>query len=180
MIASRDAGGGKTKSTSAGLNDRQGSLAMTEPVSRSTVDAFYRAYISRDPLQIGATLDDDVEWHVTGPVEVITVCGFWRGKAAVVERYRLQPEAIAVKRIDIEHLLVDGDSSAMFGRITSLLRDSGRVISHRVAHIVRYRNGKVVYFSVMNDSFDAAEQFLGHRLNVHDTSAQADDELLAV
>ena len=153
---------------------------MIEPVSRATVEAFYRAYISRDPYQIGATLDDDVEWHITGPAEAIKICGFWRGKAAVVERFRLVSEVIALKRLDIEHLLVDGDSSAMFGRITSLLHETGRVISHRVAQIVRYRAGKVIHFSVINDSFDAAEQFLGHRLNVHDTSAPADGELVVV
>jgi ketosteroid isomerase-like protein len=155
---------------------------MTEPVSRTAVEAFYRAYISRDPEQIGAMLDDNVEWHVNGPAEVIKICGFWRGKAAVIERFaRLVPELIAVKHIEIEHLLVDGDSSAMFGRITSRHRDSGRVISHRVSHIARYRNNKVVYFRVVNDSFDAAEQFLGHRLSVTGTATtRADDELIAV
>jgi ketosteroid isomerase-like protein len=90
------------------------------------------------------------------------------------------PQILAVNRVDIEHLLVDGDSSAMFGRITSLLHENGRVISHRVSHIMRYCGGKVVYFRVINDTFDAAEQFLGHRLNVHDTSAAADDELVLV
>jgi ketosteroid isomerase-like protein len=152
---------------------------MTEPVSRTTVEAFYRAYISRDPVQIGAMLDDAVEWHVTGPAEAIKICGFWRGKEAVIARFaQLVPQVLTVKRITIDHLLIDGDSSAMFGRITSLLHAHGRVISHRVSHIARYRNGKVVYFRVVNDSFDAAEQFLGHRLNLHDTSAPADDELV--
>lgn len=147
---------------------------MTEPVSRATVEAFYRAYISRDPHQIGATLDDAVEWHVTGPAEAISICGFWRGKDAVIDRFaRLVPQVLTVKRIDVEHLLIDGDSSAMFGRITSLLHETGRVISHRVAQIARFRDGKVVYFSVMNDSFDAAEQFLGRRLNLHDTGSEA-------
>lgn len=154
---------------------------MIEPVSRATVEAFYAAYVSRDPHRIGATIDNDVEWHVTGPAEAIKICGFWRGKKDVIERFaRLVPQVLTVNRVDVEHLLVDGDSSAMFGRITSLLHENGRVISHRVAHIVRYRDGKVVHFSVMNDSFDAAEQFLGHRLNVHDTSAPADGELVVV
>jgi ketosteroid isomerase-like protein len=153
---------------------------MPEPVSRATVEAFYRAYMSRDPDQIGAMLDDDVEWHVTGPSEAIKICGFWRGKPAVIERFRMVPQVLAVSRVDIEHLLVDGDSSAMFGRITSLLHETGRVISHRVSHIVRYCGGKVLYFRVINDTFDAAEQFLGHRLNVHDTSAPADGGLALV
>ena len=154
---------------------------MTEAVPRAAVEAFYRAYISRDPQRIGAALDDDVEWHVNGPAEVIKICGSWRGKAAVVERFSgLVPQVIAFKALEIEHLLVDGDQSAMFGRITCRHRDTGRVISHRVSHIVRYRNGKVVYFRVVNDTYDAAEQFLGHRLTVADATARAEGDLIAI
>lgn len=140
---------------------------MTDPVSRAVVDEFYAAYISRDAERIGATLDDNVEWHVAGPVEVMQVCGFWRGKAAVVDRFaRVVPQIIQFTSLDIESLLVDGDSSAMFGRIHCLQRATGRSICHRVAHIVRYRDGKVVHFRVMNDSLDAAEQYVGHRIDL--------------
>ena len=71
---------------------------MTEPVARSVVEAFYEAYISRDPQRIGALLDDDVEWHVTGPAEVMQVCGHWQGKAAVIDRFERQvPKIIDFK-----------------------------------------------------------------------------------
>jgi ketosteroid isomerase-like protein len=154
---------------------------MTEAVSRAAVNAFYEAYASRDPERIGAVLDDDVEWHVNGPSEVIKICGFWRGKAAVIDRFaRLVPQVIAFKKLDIENLLVDGDQSAMFGRVTSHHRQTGRVISHRVSHIVRYRNSKVLFYRVINDTFDAAEQFLGHRLNVDSVPAAAEGDLVVV
>jgi ketosteroid isomerase-like protein len=140
---------------------------MTSPVPRPAVEAFYQAYISRDPQRIGALLDDDVEWEIAGPVEVMQVCGHWRGKAAVIDHFaRVVPQVIDFKCLDIEHLLVDGDRSAMFGRISSVHRRSGRRISHRVAHIARYRDGKVVYFRVINDSLDAAEQFIGHEIDL--------------
>ena len=140
---------------------------MTSPVPRPVVDAFYQAYMSRDPQRIGALLDDDVEWQVAGPAEVMQVCGHWRGKTAVIDRFaRVVPEVIDFKSLDIEHLLVDGDCSAMFGRVSSVHRRTGRRISHRVAHIARYRGGKVVYFRVINDSLDAAEQFIGHEIDL--------------
>jgi ketosteroid isomerase-like protein len=146
-----------------------GALLMPNSVPRTVVDAFYQAYISRDPEQIGAMLDEDVEWYVAGPVEVMQVCGYWRGKAAVVDRFaRIVPQVIKFKSLDTECLLVDGDSSALFGRIACLHRPTGRLICHRVAHFVRYRNGKVVYFRVINDSLDAAEQFIGHRITLTD------------
>lgn len=141
---------------------------MTEAVSRATVEAFYESYMSRDPERIGAFLDDDVEWHVGGPVEVMVVCGAWRGKDAVIDRFRSQvPKVIQFKKLDIEALLVDGCTSAMFGRISSIHRATGRVISHRVSHLARYRDGKVTHFRVINDSLDAAEQFVGHRIDLH-------------
>lgn len=154
---------------------------MTSPVPRSVVDAFYQAYISRDPQRIGALLDDDVEWQVAGPVEVMQVCGHWRGKAAVIDRFaRTVPQVVDFKSLEIEHLLVDGDRSAMFGRISSVHRRSGRRISHRVAHVARYRDGKVFYFRVINDSLDAAEQFIGREIDLTGPAVAAQDDVVAV
>lgn len=154
---------------------------MSNAVSRETVEAFYRAFVSRDPEQLGPLLDDDVEWHVGGPVEAIQICGSWRGKEAVIDRLKnLVPKIIKFKGLDIEALLVDGDSSAVFCRLSSIHRASGRLISHRAAHLVRYRDGKVVSFRAVTDSLDAAEQFLGHRIDVFaDADGDADD-LIAV
>ena len=118
---------------------------MNEPVTRAVVEAFYKAYVSRDPRRIGEFLDDNVEWHIAGPVEVMQVCGQWRGKDAVIDRFaRAIPQVIDFKRLDLECLLVDGDCSALFGRIICRHVASGRTISHRVAHFARYRGGKVV------------------------------------
>jgi ketosteroid isomerase-like protein len=156
---------------------------MTNPVSRAEVEAFYQAYISRDPERIGEFLDDNVEWYIAGPVEVMLICGSWRGKAAVIDRFaRHIPQIIEFKGLDIECLLVDGDRSALFGQLRSRHRKSGRMICHRVAQFARYRDGKVISFRVINDSLDAAEQFIGHHI---DLSADADkgtidSELIAI
>jgi len=147
---------------------------MTTPVSRSVVEAFYQAYVSRDPQRIAMFLDDDVEWLVAGPAEVMQVCGRWQGKAAVIDRFaRVVPQVIDFKSLHIENLLVDGDQSAMFGRVTSVHRRTGRVISHRVAHVVRYYDDKVVYFRVINDSLDAAEQFIGRTIDLTKDATRA-------
>lgn len=155
---------------------------MSEAVSRAAVEAFYAAYISRDPRRIGACLDDDVEWYVGGPVDAIQICGSWHGKAAVIDRFtHLVPRIIDFKKLDIDALLVDGDSSAAFGRITSIHRASGRLISHRVSQLARYRAGKVISFRVINDTLDAAEQFTGHRIGLTTSSTGGwQSDLIAV
>ncbi|MDO9411315.1 MAG: nuclear transport factor 2 family protein [Pseudolabrys sp.] len=152
---------------------------MTDNVTRSVVEAFYEAYDSRDPTRIGAVVDDDVEWMVFGPAAVMQVCGQWRGKAAVIERFtRLVPQVIDFKTFERSYLLVDGDESAACGRITSRHRATGRIISHRAAHFVRYRNGKVMSFRAINDTLDAAEQYIGHRIDLN--AMPADDDLATV
>lgn len=154
---------------------------MTYTVPRDVVDAFYRAYMTRDVEQIGAIIDDDVEWIVAGPVEVMQVCGYWRGKAAVIERFATQmPKVIRFNRLEIESLLVDGDSSAMFGRISCVHLASGRSICHRVSHLVRYRDGKVVSLRVINDSLDAAEQYVGHHIALTGEDVTLCGDLVAV
>lgn len=154
---------------------------MIQSVSRAVVEAFYEAYKSRDPRRIGEFLDDNVEWHVAGPVEIMQVCGYWRGKAAVIDRFaRAIPRVVEFKSLDAECLLVDGDSSALFGRITCQHVASGRVISHRVAQFARYRDGKVVMLRVINDSLDAAEQYVGHRISLVPETVEVDHDLVAI
>jgi ketosteroid isomerase-like protein len=157
------------------------STPMINPVSRAVVESFYSAYTSRDPERIGAFLDDNVEWYVAGPAEVMHVCGVWHGKAAVIDRFaRIVPGVIDFKGLDLECLLVDGDRSAMFGQVRSCHRQSGRMICHRVAQFARYRDDKVISFRVINDSLDAAEQFIGHHIDLSAEPALNDDDVIAV
>jgi ketosteroid isomerase-like protein len=154
---------------------------MTYLVSRLTVHTFLQAYVSRDPERIGELIDDDVEWYVAGPVDVMQVCGIWRGKNAVIDRFkRIVPAIIEFKCLAVDNLLVDGDQSALFGTISCIQRESGRLISHRVAHLVRYRDDKVVYFRCINDSLDAAEQFVGHRIQLKEDTLAGFGEFVAV
>lgn len=138
---------------------------MTDAASRAAVERFYQAYDLRDMERLGACLDDDVEWDVFGPVAVMQICGQWRGKAAVIDRFAQIAQTLEFKRFERTYMLVDGDQSAACGHITSRDRATGRIICHRVAHFVRYRGGKVISFRAVADTLDAAEQFMGHRID---------------
>lgn len=154
---------------------------MSEPVSRAAVETFYAAFVSRDPARIAALVDDDVEWTVVGPVDLMRVCGQWRGRAAVFDRYaRVVPGALDFVSLQMECLLVDGAYSAMLGRITSRQRESGRLISHRTAHFARYRQGRLLRLRVLTDSLDAAEQFTGHVMRPGEDAPIMHDDLVAI
>jgi ketosteroid isomerase-like protein len=141
---------------------------MGDPVSRATVQAFYEALASRDPIRLAQCLADDVEWHMSGPVDIFVFCGYRRGKAAVVDYMgRLVPSMFSVKRFDLDDIVIDGDTAAMINNVTSVQKETGRILTYQTAVFVVFRDGKVVSLNGAADTFDMAEQVVGHRIDAY-------------
>jgi ketosteroid isomerase-like protein len=154
---------------------------MTNPVPRSVVDAFHKAYATRDPEKIAKFLHDDVEWTVSGPVDILAFCGTHRGKESVLDLIRrLVPQVMRVFSFVADSILIDGDQVAMLNRQSARRADDGRVISCRVANFIRFRDGKVIENLSLIDSFDAVEQVLGHPLSLDARHPAAQGDLIAV
>ena len=154
-------------------------------VSRSTVQAFYEAYVSVDADRVEPFLDDNVDWMISGPVDVLAFCGQHRGKAAVLKLFdRVFPGVFEEAAFEPQSLLVDGDRAALLFVLSGVAREHRRKVSYRVAHFLRFRDSKVVKFRSIIDSFDAAEQVLGHAIDVsqHETASDltAAGDLIAV
>ena len=142
---------------------------MTKAVSRSLVMEFYAAMSSLECERIAPFLDDDVEWTISGPVDLLCFCGIHRGKAAVMDLFGRQvPSVYQSKRFVPEMILADGDQAAILSRLSATKHGSDRVVSYRVAQFVRFRDGKVIENCSVIDSFDAVEQVLGHPIEVND------------
>jgi len=143
---------------------------------REVAEAFYRAYAVRDSAAMAGFLADDVEWTISGPVDLLPFCGTRHGKAAVVDLVEnAVPSVFRVFSFALDQLLVDGDRVSSLNRLCAHSAD-GRVISYRLAHFLRFRDGKIVENLSLIDSFDAVEQVLGHPLAVHDAPQIAADD----
>lgn len=141
---------------------------MGEAISRAAVQAFYEALASRDPVRLAHHLADDVEWHMSGPVDLLVFCGYRRGKAAVADYIgRLVPSMLSVKRFEPEEIVIDGDTAAVINNITSVQKDTGRILTYQTAVFVVFRDGKVVSVKGVADTFDMAEQVVGHRIDAY-------------
>jgi ketosteroid isomerase-like protein len=148
---------------------------MSYTVPRSLVEEFYRAYAAREAAKVAEFLDDDVEWCISGPVDVLPFCGQRHGKAAVLEIIeRLVPHVFRIYRFVIDTVLIDGDRVATLNRLSALRSEDDRVISYRLAHFLRFRDGKIVENLSLIDSFDAVEQVLGIPLTGHGCAMTGD------
>jgi ketosteroid isomerase-like protein len=140
---------------------------MPDAVARAVVDAFYKAYAERDTDAMAPFIDDNVEWTISGPVDVLTFAGTFHGKTAVLDLIaRRVPEVFQVFCFVPSMTLVEGDRVATLNRLWAKRTVDGRVISYRLAHFMRFAHGKVVENLSLIDSFDAVEQVLGHPLAV--------------
>jgi ketosteroid isomerase-like protein len=139
---------------------------MTTGISRDLVQEYFRACVSRDPERIAKFLHDDVEWSLSGPVDLLPFCGQRSGKQAVVDTLvRLVPAVIRLTAMNLEQVLIDGDRAASYMHLSGVHAHTGRTVSYRSAQFLRFRDGKIVEFRGVIDSFDAAEQVLGHAIN---------------
>jgi ketosteroid isomerase-like protein len=155
---------------------------MGDAVTPATVAAFHAALASRDPVRLAQWLADDVEWHMAGPVDVFAFCGYRRGKAAVVDYIgRLVPSMLSVKRFEPAEVLIDGDTAALLNDITSVQKGTGRILTYQTAVFVVFRDGKVVSLKGVSDTFDMAEQVVGHRIDAYcESSADAAKDVIAL
>ena len=145
---------------------------MTYSVPRSVVDAFYHVYAARDADKIAAFLDDDIEWTISGPVDILPFCGQRVGKDVVMKLLERDiPTLLSSRRFVAKTMLVDvcsSDRAAVLGKLAATKRDGGRAISYRIAHFIQFRDEKVIDYVSIIDSFDAVEQMLGYSLDAYD------------
>ena len=136
---------------------------MAWTLTHDYVQSFRRARMSREAEQIEPFLDDDVDWLLTGPVELLNFCGQRRGKADVLDcLVRVQPSVMKVLKVDVAALLIDRDRAASFSRLNGIQLSTGRTISYNQAQFLKFRDGKIIEYRGIIDSFNAAEQMIGH------------------
>jgi len=148
-------------------NPRPGQDSTPRASLQTAFERFFAAYATRDAARVVPFLHDDVEWTVSGPVDVLPFCGLHRGRAAVMDLIGRQiPAVFRVFSFVPDATLIDGDQVATLTRQSARRAIDGRVISFRVANFFRFRDGKLIENLSLLDSFDAVEQVIGHPLTV--------------
>ncbi|MGE0565174.1 MAG: nuclear transport factor 2 family protein [Pseudolabrys sp.] len=149
---------------------------------RVAIETFYSALCTHDYRVVADYLADDVDWTISGPVEVLPYCGTFRGKEQVLAVLEQKvPETLGHRHIVPDLLLVDGDKAAALARLVAD-GHNGHTISYRVAQFFTVQDNKVVYYYSVADSFDAVEQVIGHRIEMPKSPAltDLDEDLFAV
>jgi ketosteroid isomerase-like protein len=128
--------------------------------------ALHRAINERQPEDLEALIDDDVDWAVYGPIDMFPFFGARRGKAAVLEVIREIADNVRVHRFDRESMMLGAESAAAMMRYSLTMLDANKPISLRLAQFAQFKAGKLVSIRILVDTFDLVEQALGHPIHL--------------
>ena len=128
--------------------------------------AFHRAINERQPADLEALLDEDVDWAIYGPIDMFPFFGARHGKAAVMEVIRQIAENVRVRRFERESVMLGVDSASSMMRYSLTALDSSKPISLRIAHFARFKAGMLTNFRVLIDTFDLVEQTVGYPIHL--------------
>jgi ketosteroid isomerase-like protein len=128
--------------------------------------AFHRAINERQPADLEALLDEDVEWAIYGPIDLFPFFGSRHGKAAVMEVIRQIAENLRVRRFERESIMLGADTAASMMRYSLTALDSNKPISLRIAHFAQFKAGMLTSLRVLVDTFDLVEQTVGYPIHL--------------
>src|SRR6202041_1271601 len=120
--------------------------------------ALHRAINERQPEDLEALIDEDVDWAVYGPIDMFPFLGARRGKPPVLEVTRHIPENVRVHGFHRDSIVLGGDSASSMMRYSLPALASNKPISLRVAHFSQFKAGRLSSIRVLLDTFDLVEQ----------------------
>src|ERR1700736_555326 len=155
------------------LKSSSGTNSMTEHSLWRFSRALHRAINERQPQDLEALIDDDVDWAIYGPIDMFPFLGARRGKEAVLEVIRQIADNIRIHRFDRETVMLGVDSAASMLRYSLTLLDSSKPISMRLAHFAQFKAGRLSSIRVLVDTFDLVEQALGRPIHLPKIASMA-------
>ncbi|MGJ4930755.1 nuclear transport factor 2 family protein [Bradyrhizobium sp. HKCCYLS2038] len=139
---------------------------MTEHSLWRLSRALHRAINDHHFDALAELLDDDVDWAIYGPIDMFPFLGARHGKAAVLEAIRQIGNAVHIRRLERETLMLDESGAATMVRCAMTAQDSDKPITARLAQFMQFRGGKLARLRILIDTFDLVEQTLGRPINL--------------
>jgi ketosteroid isomerase-like protein len=135
-------------------------------MTRVALDDIIRAFQLGDHERLAARYHDDIDWIIHAPISIFPYAGVRRGKNEVLASMAMIYQAYSIVKYEVLMKLVDDDRAATIAETQLVQRETGRTIRSRMANFMRFRDGKMIEYRGFSDSFDTAEQVLGHEIEI--------------
>ncbi|MBD3885670.1 nuclear transport factor 2 family protein [Phormidium tenue FACHB-886] len=127
-------------------------------VTRNVVKQYFdRLQSGAEPEAIAALFSEDVDWDITGDVNLVPWIGTRKGRRGVanfIRDLREQDESI---RLEIRSIVVEGEKAVVLGEFTSQIKKTGKVIESEFALEFAVQNSLIVRYRLFEDTFAVAQ-----------------------
>jgi ketosteroid isomerase-like protein len=110
-----------------------------------TIQDLYAAFGRGDTAAILSKLSSDVSWEVEALAE-ISFAGIRKGPEAVKGFFQAIANDHADPKLEITDYFSSADAVATFGRYQCTLKKTGKRVNTPMAHLFKFRDGKIVRF----------------------------------
>ncbi|KML67511.1 nuclear transport factor 2 family protein [Pectobacterium peruviense] len=114
---------------------------------------------SDDPQTLKAIVElfaEEVEWDIPGHVQVVPWIGPRRNRKEVASFFRELAEQIIPERFEVWRIVADDDVAVALGELASRVKRTGRLIESPFAFVLTIRDGRIVGFRMLEDSYAVA------------------------
>ena len=106
---------------------------MSEESTRAAVIDLYAAYARGDGERMAALIDDDVDFVIHAPPQVLPFAGHHHGKGAVLEALGRIAKDYLLESYVPPVIVVEGDHAAVMSGVAFTQRSSGRTLRFHIA-----------------------------------------------
>ena len=133
---------------------------QSEHCVRTFIDAFYAG----DAARMEQCCDDAFTSLTHAPVEVFPHLGLKQGKAWIAKAIQIQHERYSSRRHIIDFVVANETHGAAFVQATLTKRSDQRIVRLNVGEFFKLREGRIVEYHSLFDSFDLVQQLIGDDL----------------
>ncbi|WP_454812996.1 nuclear transport factor 2 family protein [Labrys neptuniae] len=138
-----------------------GEIASPREVALRYLEAvgLYRAEPG-DPQRLVAITElfsEDADWDIAGDRARVPWIGPRRGKAEIATFFRELISSIEPRYFEVRSVLADGERAVILGELASLVRATGRLIETGFAFDLTVRQGRIVRYRMLEDSYAVAQ-----------------------
>jgi ketosteroid isomerase-like protein len=139
---------------------------VAEDLLRKRLTAVYAAYEKGDLDAVAEAFDEKADFISYVPLQVFPYLGHRSGRPAIAASLRELRERFEFISYKPSFMVVENDSAAAIIEMRLKQRATDRIINVRLGHFMRFAQGRIIEFREFTDSFDAAEQVIGHEIHV--------------
>jgi uncharacterized protein len=132
---------------------------MNEQQNLKLVQDCYAAFQRGDIQTVLNGLDNNIDWHIQGPQDIVPFIGHFHGKEQVSKFFAGLALNQQMEQFEVNHYIAQGDRVVALGHYRWKVKGTGRKYESDFAHVFTMRNGKEVAFQEYTDSYAAADAY---------------------